>query len=442
MDYILDHLRAAIWASMGLGKTAATLQALDLLNLVEPGPTLIVAPLRVARSVWSDEIGKWDTFSHLTVSRILGSLSERTKALRQKADVYTVNFEQLQWLVDYLGDKWPFSKVVIDEASKLKGFRSRQGTKRARALAKVAHSKVKHFIELSGTPAPNGIADLWGQIWFLDQGERLGKSFTAFSNRWFKPDWSGYGLVPLPHAQKEVEAKLSDICLSLKAEDWFDVREPIVNKIYVDLPSKARALYKQMENDMFVQLAKHEVEAFNAASMTVKCLQISNGALYVDGAKYEKIHDAKIEALESVIEEAAGASVLVAYNFKSDLARLLQAFPKGRVFDSKTSALRDWNAGKIRLMFLHPASAAHGLSLQDGGNILVFFGVHWNLEEHMQLIERIGPVRQMQSGYNRPVFVHYILAKNTIDEQVLERLESKRSVQDILLEAMKAKSHP
>ena len=438
-NYILDHSRCAIWASMGLGKSAATLQALDLISVVEEGPTLIIAPLRVARNVWSDEIEKWNCFKRLTISKILGSPEERSRALTKKADIYTVNFENLPWLVERLGKNWPFTKIVVDEATKLKGFRSRQGTARARALSKVAFLNVKHFIELTGTPAPNGVVDLWGQSWFLDQGERLGKTFTAFSNRWFRPDWSGYGLVPLPHAQKEIEGKLADVCLSLKAEDYFDLKEPIVNTISVPLPPAAMKKYKAMEKDMFVQLAKHEVEALNAASMTVKCLQIANGALYVEGSneKYEEIHTAKIEALDSIIEEAAGAPVLVAFNFRSDVDRLKRAFPQGRDFDTDPRTIKEWNAGKIPILFVHPASAGHGLSLQDGGNIIAFFGLNWNLEEHIQVIERIGPTRQMQSGHNRPVFVHYIVAKDTIDELVLERLQTKRSVQDILLEAMK-----
>lgn len=443
-NYILEKERCGIWAQMGLGKTAATLEALCVLDMLEPGATLIIAPLRVARTVWSDEIKKWSSFKHLRYVRILGTPPERERALKQKADIYLTNFEQLDWLVKYLGNDWPFTKVVVDESSKLKGFRARQGTKRAKALSKVAHTKIKRFVELTGTPAPNGVVDLFGQAWFLDAGARLGTTFTAFSNRWFRPDWSGFGLTPLPQAQKEIEHKLSDICLSLKAEDWFDLKEPIVNKIYVDLPVKARALYKDMEKNLFVQLKKHSVEAFNAASMTVKCLQMANGSLYLEGSneKYEEIHDEKLEALASIIEEAAGASVLVAYNFRSDVGRLQKRFPKGRMLDANPKTIKDWNAGKIPILFAHPQSAGHGLSLQHGGNIIAFFGMNWSLEDHMQIIERIGPVRQMQSGYNRPVFIHYILARNTIDDLVLERLQSKRSVQDILLEAMKAKSNP
>lgn len=440
-DYIIDHPRCAIFAEMGLGKTAAVLMALAALQIVEDGPVLILGPLRVARNVWSDEIEKWSTFHHFSISKILGNPEERKRALQKKADLFIINYENIPWLVETLGDKWPFTTVIADESSKLKGLRSRQGTKRARYLAKVAHTKVKRFVQLTGTPCSNGVQDLFACGWFIDGGERLGKTFTAFSDRWFKPDWSGYGLTPLPHAQKEIEGKLSDVCLSLKAKDYFDLKEPIINKIYVSLPSKATKLYKEMEKELFVKLKQHEVEALNAASMTVKCLQIANGALYVgDTSEFEEVHNAKIEALESIMEECGGAPVLVAYNFKSDLARLLRAFPSARVLDANPKTIKDWNAGKIPMLLAHPASAGHGLSLQHGGNIIAFFGVNWNLEEHVQIIERLGPTRQMQSGYDRPVFIHYILAKNTIDEMVMERLETKKSVQDVLLEAMRARN--
>lgn len=424
---------------MGSGKTAATLQAISHLQSIEHSPALVIGPLRVARTVWSDEIERWSDFSHLKISKILGTPKEREAALKQKADIWVTNYENIQWLVEILGDNWPFKIVVADESSKLKGLRSRQGTKRARYLAKVAHKKVERFIQLTGTPCSNGLQDLFACGWFIDGGLRLGKTFTAFSERWFRPDWSGFGLVPLPHAQKEIEERLSDVCLSLKAEDYFDLKEPIVNTLRVELPPRARKIYKEMEKELFVKLKNHEIEAFNAASMTIKTQQIANGFLYTEEGQYEEIHTAKIEALESIIEEANGAPVLVAYTFKSDLERLKKAFPKGRVLDTDKT-IKDWNSGKIPVLFAHPASAGHGLSLQHGGNILVFYSVGWNLEEHLQITERIGPTRQMQSGYDRPVFIHYILAKDTIDEQILERLKTKRSVQDIMMEAMKAKA--
>jgi SNF2 family DNA or RNA helicase len=279
-------------------------------------------------------------------------------------------------------------------------------------------------------------------MWFVDGGQRLGKSFTAFSQRWFRTSFDGFGLEPTAHAQAEIQTLISDVCLSLDAKDYFNLSEPIRNKIAVDLPHKARQQYRDMEKKMFLELEGHlgptEVEALNAASKTQKCLQLANGAIYTDEARnWTEVHDAKIQALDDIIEEAGGAPVLVAYHFKHDLVRLRAAFPRGRVLDSDPETIRAWNAGKIPVLFAHPASAGHGLSLQDGGNIIVFFSVNWSLEEHLQIVERIGPVRQMQSGHDRPVFVHYILANDTVDFDVLERLESKRSVQDILMQAMK-----
>jgi len=424
---------------MGLGKTAAVLIAIDTLRLIDCAPVLVIGPLRVARTVWTDEIEKWSEFNHLTTSKILGDPAQRVRALTQKADIYLTNYEQLVWLVSYLGDKWPFKFVVADESSKLKGLRARQGTKRAAALAKVAHTKVERFIQLSGTPCSNGIKELFSCGWFIDGGQRLGRTFTAFSTRWFYPDFSGFGLIPHKHAQAEIETLLSDVCLSLKAEDYFDLKEPIVNKIFVELPPAGRKIYNDMEKAFFAQIKGHDIEAVNAAVKSMKLLQIVNGATYLEGSneKWEVVHDEKIAALESVVEEAAGMPVLVAYNFISDLARLKKAFPQGRVLDQKESTIKKWNAGEIPVLFVHPASAGHGLSLQHGSNIIAFFGLNWNCEEHEQVIARLGPVRQLQSGYNRPVFIHYILARDTIDEDVLERLRTKKSVQDCLLNAMR-----
>lgn len=436
--YIIDHPRCAIWSYMGSGKTAATIQAIDIINLAEPGPTLIIAPLRVARSVWSDELDEWSCFSHLTISKILGDPAQRTAALKQKADFYTINFENIPWLIQHYGTKWPFTKIVFDESSRLRGYRSRQGAARPRWLAKIVFAKVNRFIELTGTPAPNGIEGLWGQAFFLDQGERLGRTFSAFSQRWFYPDYSGFGLLPHKHAQVEIEQLLSDICLTIKSEN---TTKPIVNIIYVDLPHSAMKLYKDMEKRFFLEIKGHEVEAVNAAVKSGKCLQIANGAAYVEGSneKYEIIHDEKIYALESIIEESAGMPVLVVYTFRSDLDRLRRSFPRGKVLDQNEKTIKDWNLGKIPVLFVHPQSAGHGLSLQHGSNIIAFFSINWDLENHDQVRARLGVDRQAQSGYDRPVFEHYILARNTIDELVMERLESKRSVQDILLEAMKAK---
>lgn len=423
---------------MGTGKTVTTLTALDNLSLIdEVYPALVLAPLRVARSTWPEEVAKWDHLKHLRVSAITGTATQRERALKADADIYTMNYDNLVWLSETVGDDWPFKTVVADEFTRLKSFRLRQGSKRARALGKIAHSHVKRFIGLTGTPGANGVKDLWGQTWFLDRGARLGKTFSAFEERWFSKGWDGYSIEPMPHAQTEIENLLKDICLTVEG---LPVDEPIVNRIYVDLPTPVRKLYDEMEKDMFAQIGLHEVEAVNAAVRTAKCLQLANGAIYIDDdGNWEAVHELKLYALDSVIEEANGTPVLVAYNFKSDLARLRKRYPSAKALDANPQTIKDWNAGKIPLLLAHPASAGHGLNLAEGGNILAFFGLNWNLEEHMQIIERIGPMRQAQAGLKRPVFIHMLMARDTVDDMVADRLQSKRSVQEILLEAMKRK---
>ena len=436
MAHLYKVRRSALWMPMGGGKTVTTLTALDSLSVVEDVfPALVLAPLRVARSTWPDEVKKWPHLAHLRVSVITGTPKQRERALAAEADIYCTNYDNLVWLRKELGDAWPFKTVVADEFTRLKSFRIRQGGSRARALGQVAHTHVSRFIGLTGTPAPNGVKDLWGQIWFLDQGERLGRTFSAFEQRWFRKGYDGYSLVPYDHTQKEVEDKLRDICLTVQG---LQVDEPITSPVYVDLPPMARKVYDAMEKELFTVLNNEGVEAANAAVRTQKCLQLANGALYVDDdGNWEAAHDAKLDALESIIEEANGAPVLVAYNFKHDLERLRGRFRQGRVLDADPDTIREWNAGRISILFAHPASAGHGLNLADGGNILAFYGVNWNLEEHMQIIERIGPMRQKQAGYDRPVFVYPILARNTVDDLVMERLTTKKSTQEVLLEALK-----
>jgi SNF2 family DNA or RNA helicase len=447
VNHELDIPRGAVWAGMGLGKTVATLTALDIQAITCDAPTLVLAPLRVASSTWPDEARKWNHLRNVEVAAVVGTRQERVAALKRPANIFATNYENLPWLVEHLGDAWPFTTVVADESTKLKGFRLRQGGVRAQALARIAHKRTARFIELTGTPSPNGLIDLWGQAWFLDAGVRLGRTFSAFTDRWFKSVRFGNGphavrLEPETFAQAQIEERLRDLCLSLDARDWFDIEQPIVNVIRVGMPDRARRLYRDMEREMFLSIGQTDVEAFNAASRTLKCLQLASGAIYTDetGNKYEEVHDAKIQALADIVEEAAGAPVLVAYHFKSDLARLLRAFPSGRVLDSDPETIRAWNRGAIPILFAHPASAGHGLNLQDGGNILVFFSHWWNLEEFQQIIERIGPTRQAQAGHARPVFIHHIVAADTVDEIVMARRDSKRGVQDLLLEAMKRRS--
>lgn len=440
---ILAHPRCAVFAGMGMGKTASVLSAVQTLKLAGRvrAPALVLAPLRVAVKTWPDERKKWDRFERMVMQPIIGSPRERMEALRSPADIYTINYENIPWLVEQCrhDGEWPFKIVIPDESTRLKGFRSRQGTKRARALASVAHSQVERWINLTGTPSPNGLKDLWGQTWFIDGGQRLGRTFSAFEQRWFRRSFNGFDIEPLPHAEREIHDLLRDICFSYRPEDYFELKEPVENEIPVELPPAARRAYKSMEKEMWAELEDKEVFAVNAAAKTQKCLQIAAGAVYTDRDRkgWEEVHKAKLEALEEVIEEAAGTPVLVVYHFKHDLSRLLKHFPRGQALDKNPRTQDAWNAGHIPILFVHPASCGHGLNLQDGGNIIAYFSMNWDLEKHQQVLERIGAVRQAQSGYDRQVFIHYIMAEGTVDYLVRRRLATKKSVQDILLEEMR-----
>ncbi len=442
-DHLNAHARCALWAKMGAGKTGVTLRALRFAGAMDEAPVLIIAPLRVARDAWPSEAEEWEGLEHVKVIPILGGQTARFQRIAEPGNFYSINFEMLPWLVAHWGKNWPYKTVVVDEATKLKGHRQAgQGGERTNALAKVAHRYVERFIELTGTPSPNGIKDLWGQLWFLDEGKRLGTSYdTGFKQRWFQRSLSGYGVDPLPFAQEQIQAAVSDICLTVDPADYLPLQPVIETDIRVTLPVKARAAYTEMEKRMFLELEHsfgvHEIEAHNAAGRTNKCLQLAAGAVYYDDRQsWEAVHDEKLDALAEVFEEACGAPVLISYIFQSDRARILKRFPFVATTDTKDFVKR-WNKGELPGLAVHPASAGHGLSLQHGGNILVDFTSGWDLEYDDQVIERLGPVRQYQSGYDRPVYRYRIIADRTVDDLVRERRKSKRSVQDILLEAMK-----
>lgn len=444
----MDNARCNLWADMGLGKSVSSLTALDLLTFFEdPYPALIIGPKRVARSVWTAEAAKWDHLKHLKIVAAVGTEAERRTAFMRRPDIMTINYENIPWMIDAMckgGAAWPFRTVIADESTKIKGFRLRMGGQRAAKLGRVC-VRPHRWINLTGTPAPNGLLDLWGQQYFIDQGARLGLSFTGFKERWFRPHPNGKSnWIPLPFAEEQIHAALQDCTLTIRAKDWFDLREPIVNNVYIDLPPKAARAYREMESKMFMELNGVEFEAFSAAAKSQKCLQMASGAVYLNqdedvkplvNKPYEVAHDEKLDALEEIIEEAAGNPVLVAYQFRSDLDRLKKKFKNARELKT-TKDEDDWNAGRIDILLAHPASAGHGLNLQHGGHIVVFFSNDWNLELYQQIIERIGPVRQMQSGYDRPVYIHHLLARGTLDEVVMERRESKREVQDLLRDAM------
>lgn len=459
-QHIFEKHRSLVLAGMGCGKTPATLSAIDSLLLFgEVKHVLILAPKRVALSTWSGEAAKFENLSHLQIAVAVGTPTERLAAIGRKAQITVCTYDLIEWLVETLGDDWFFDMIVCDEVTRLKSLRvslqtsksgkrflTGQGGVRAKALAKKAlGNKTKRFVGLTGTPAPNGIQDLWPIMFFVDMGQRLGSSFTAFVDRYFQrlPGGDGYSNVkPLPYAQKEVEEKISDVCFTVEAKDHFDLPPLIENIIRVDLPPAARKTYREMEKALFTEIEGQNIEAFNAASKTIKCLQIASGAAYLDDeGNWATVHDEKLDALESIVEEANGMPILVGYQFKSDLARILKRFKKAQALGNKPSQIDAWNRGEIPMLVVHPASAGHGLSLQHGSNILVYFSTGWSLETDAQLQERLGPTRQAQSGYKRPVYVHRIVAKDTLEEVVVERLKTKASVQDALVQAMKMRQN-
>lgn len=386
---------------------------------------------------------------------MVGTVSDRLNALgrvrRGNSPLATINYENLPWLIEKLDGEWPFGMVIADESTKLKSFRGgfqthpttgtvffkATGGQRAKAIGRVAH-KTERWVNLTGTPAPNGLIDLWGQTWMLDAGQRLGRTFTAFQERWFQKGFNGHSIDPLPFAQEQIEKALADICLTTTVP----TAEPFKNVIRIELPAQARQHYREMERKLWTEIKSLGVEAVNAAAKSGKCLQIANGAVYdnEEEKNWHVVHGVKLDALESVVAEAAGAPVLVAYHWKHDKARLLKHFP-GALDLSTASGLRAAKAGEGVVWLAHPASLGHGVDgLQEHCNILAFFGLWWNLEEHDQIIERIGPMRQQQAGKDRPVYIHYLVAADTVDELVLERLETKRTVQQVLLDALRRKN--
>lgn len=454
--FMKTNPRCLTLMGMGTGKTPATLDTIaDLLLFGEVSHVLVLAPKRVALSTWAGEAAKFENLSHLQIAVAVGKPEERTAALAQRAEITVCTYDLIEWLIETLGDDWFFDMIVCDEVTRLRSLRvsiqtsktgkkflTGQGGVRAKALAqKALNKKTKRFIGLTGTPAPNGIQDLWPIMFYVDMGRRLGNSFTAFLDRYFQrlPGGDGYTNVrPLPYAQKQVEELMSDVCYTVEAKDHFDLPPLIENIIRVELPPAARKTYREMEKLLFTEIEGNEIEAFNAASKTIKTLQIASGAAYTDDqGTWVTVHDEKLDALESIVEEANGMPILVGYQFKSDLARILKRFKKAQALGSNPKQIDAWNRGEIPMLVVHPASAGHGLSLQHGSNILVYFSTGWSLETDSQLAERLGPTRQAQSGYNRPVFVHRIVGKDTIEEVVVERIKTKASVQDALIQALK-----
>lgn len=394
---------------------------------------LVIAPLRVAEDTWLREKDKWDHTKHLKVSRVLGSAKERKAALEKKADIYVINRENVVWLVELLGDKWDFDMVVIDELSSFKS----NSAKRFRALRKV-RPLCKRVVGLTGTPAPNGYMDLWSEIYLLDRGERLGRTLTQYRDNYFRPGRRNGHIVYewklREGGKEEIDERLSDICTSMKAVDWLQMPERVDIEHFVEMDTKTRAKYDQFARDHVLEdIDGEDISGINAAAVSNKLLQMSNGFLYDDNKDSHIIHDLKLDALEEIIEAAQGKPVMVFYSYTADLERILKKFPKAVKLGGEEDITK-WNNGDIEILVCHPASAGHGLNLQDGGNTMVWFGMPWSLELYQQAIARLH-----RQGQKEKVFVHHIMCKDTLDEDVMKALASKNVTQDGLLEAVKAK---
>ena len=433
IDYIETHPIAAVLLDMGLGKTVISLTAIaDLLfDSFEAHRILVVAPLRVARDTWPAEIAKWEHLQHLTYAICVGTPKERRMALLSGADITIINRENLGWLIDSSGFDFNYDMVVIDELSSFKNHKS----KRFQSLMKV-RPKVKRIIGLTGTPSSNGLMDLWAEFKLLDFGERLGRFITHYRNNYFIPDKRNgeiiYSYKPMPYAEDAIYRRISDITISMKSTDHLQMPKLITSQYEVQLSEGETQRYEELKADFILELPEGEITAANAASLTGKLSQLANGAIYDDDGNIIEFHDRKLDALEDLIEAANGKPLLVAYWFKHDLQRIKKRFNVREIKSSKD--ITDWNNGDIPVAVIHPASAGHGLNLQAGGSILIWFGLTWSLELYQQTNARLW--RQGQTSGT--VVIEHIITKGTIEERILKALSLKEVTQNALIDAVKA----
>ena len=430
--FILTHPIAAVFLEMGLGKSVITLTALfDLcLDQFLIRKVLVIAPLRVARDTWPSEIKKWDHLDGLIYSVVVGTEAERRAALMRRADVYIINRENVDWLITKSKIPFDFEMVIIDELSSFKSFQA----KRFKSLLK-ARPTVKRIVGLTGTPSSNGLMDLWAEFRILDLGQRLGRYITHYRNAYFTPDKRNgeviFSYKPLPGAEEAIYEKISDITISMKSCDYLKLPECVINEVPVVMSEKEMSIYDRFREDMVAKIKDQEIDAANAAVLSGKLLQMANGAVYDDDKKALHIHDRKLDALEDLIEGANGKPVLIAYWYQHDADRIKARFDVREIKTSKD--IEDWNAGKISAAIIHPASAGHGLNLQTGGATLIWFGLTWSLELYQQTNARLH-----RQGQKNTVVIHHIIAKGTIDEQVMKALRKKEKTQDALIDAVKA----
>lgn len=440
IDRVVKQNKLGLFLDMGLGKTIITLSAIYQLkyNYFQVKKVLIIAPKKVAEATWQREAAKWDGVGILRISTVLGPLKKRIHALNTPADIYIINRENVSWLVSYYKNAWPFDMVVVDESSSFKSHRA----KRFKDLSNM-YNHINRMVLLTGTPSPNGLIDLWAQVYLLDRGQTLGKTYTAFREHYFDPDQRGrdviYSYKPKANTDDAIMSAIAPLCISMKASDYLDLPPIVYDTVPVVLDAKAKKAYESMERDAVLEVfgADEEITAMSAAALSNKLQQLANGAAYDDERNVHEIHDCKIEAFMELIEQLHGKPALVFYNFKHDCARLKEALAKTdlRVRELKGADEEfDWNAGKIDVLLAHPASTAYGLNLQDGGNHVIWFGLNWSLELYQQANKRLH-----RQGQNEKVFIHHLISVGTRDEDMMEALEKKDEAQEYVLQSLKAR---
>lgn len=429
IEKITKEKRVGLFLDLGLGKTIISLTAIVyLLNDFAITKVLVIAPKLVAENTWNTEADKWDHTRELRVSLVSGSREQRIKALKADAEVYVIGRDNVVWLVEYLGRSWPFDMVVIDELSSFKNPQA----KRFKALKKVM-PKVERVVGLTGTPSPNGLMDLWAEIYLLDRGERLGRTIGIYRQMYFKPavmnGFVVYKWAANPGSQQKIESLLSDICMSMSASDYLSMPDRIDNEIKIRLPDKQMKEYRKMERDQLLTIDDKDVVALNAAAVMTKLLQMANGAVYSEDGEVLKVHHYKLDKLEEIVDVTDGP-VLVFYSYRHDLDAIQSRFPEAKVLKGSED-IKDWNAGKVKMLLAHPASVGYGLNLQGGGHVIVWYGLTWSLELYQQANGRIH-----RQGQKETVIIHHLIAEHTVDEQVMRALKSKDTSQRALLEAL------
>lgn len=428
INFAYSNPKCGLFLDMGLGKTATSLTvASDFLDNFFINRVLIVAPLRVANTVWKQEADKWEHLKHLNIDICTGDTKQREGLLNSNADIHVINRENVLWLAENM--KWRWDMVIVDESSSFKSMKS----KRFKALKKMT-KYIKSMLLLTGTPSPNGLMDLWSQVYLIDNGERLGRTITNYRQRFFSPTgYMGYGYKPNSDADEKIKSLIKDVCITMSAEDYLELPDRVSLNEYITLPKNAVKQYEELEKEFLLSLENEiDIEAPSGGALVNKLLQMCNGSIYDENGKAHEIHDGKIQAMKEIIEDNPNENFLVAYNFKSDLIRLQKTFPQAVLLSKSGDELKEWNKGNIKMLLAHPASAGHGLNAQFGGSAVIWFGLNWSLELYQQFNARLH-----RQGQDKPVRIIHIVAKGCLDERVLSALQDKAKTQNELIQYLK-----